>query len=211
MHRNKILEPSSAQFRIDAAGWAIGAEHLPSPNFDARAEGTEIALLVIHNISLPPSQFGGPYIADLFLNKLDYDADPYFDQLRPLRVSAHFLIRRDGTVMQFVSAHDRAWHAGVSSFCGQERCNDFSIGIELEGTDFVAFADAQYNALAALTIALKSAYPLKHVTGHEDIAPGRKTDPGPFFDWTEYQARYRLLQKQANTGEAAPDLAFRLM
>jgi len=211
MHRNKTLEPSSPQFRIDDRGWATGAEHLPSPNFDARAEGTKIALLVIHNISLPPSQFGGPYIADLFLNKLDYDADPYFDQLRPLRVSAHFLIRRDGAVMQFVSAHDRAWHAGVSSFCGQERCNDFSIGIELEGTDFTAFADAQYNALAALTVALKAAYPLMHVTGHEDIAPGRKTDPGPFFDWAEYQARYRLQQKQANTGEAAPDLAFRVM
>ncbi len=205
------MEPSSPQFRIDDRGWATGAEHLPSPNFDARAEGTKIALLVIHNISLPPSQFGGPYIADLFLNKLDYDADPYFDQLRPLRVSAHFLIRRDGAVMQFVSAHDRAWHAGVSSFCGQERCNDFSIGIELEGTDFTAFADAQYNALAALTVALKAAYPLMHVTGHEDIAPGRKTDPGPFFDWAEYQARYRLQQKQANTGEAAPDLAFRVM
>lgn len=211
MHRNKTLATSSPQFQIDAAGWAVGAQHLPSPNFDARAEGTEIALLVIHNISLPPAQFGGPYIADLFLNKLDYDADPYFDQLRPLRVSAHFLIRRDGAVMQFVSAHDRAWHAGVSSFCGQERCNDFSIGVELEGTDFAAFADAQYSALAALTVALKAAYPLQHVTGHEDIAPGRKTDPGPFFDWAEYQVRYRSLQKQANTGEAAPDLAFRLM
>ncbi len=211
MHRNKTLATSSPQFQIDAAGWAVGAQHLPSPNFDARAQGTEIALLVIHNISLPPAQFGGPYIADLFLNKLDYDADPYFDQLRPLRVSAHFLIRRDGAVMQFVSAHDRAWHAGVSSFCGQERCNDFSIGVELEGTDFAAFADAQYSALAALTVALKAAYPLQHVTGHEDIAPGRKTDPGPFFDWEEYQVRYRSLQKQANAGEAAPDLAFRLM
>ena len=160
---------------------------------------------------MPPAQFGGPYIADLFLNKLDYDADPYFDQLRPLHVSAHFLIRRDGSVLQFVSAHDRAWHAGVSSFCGRERCNDFSIGIELEGTDFHAFADVQYSVLAALTVALKAAYPLKNVSGHEDIAPGRKTDPGPFFDWSEYQARYRMQQKLANTGEAAPDLAFRLM
>lgn len=211
MPRNKTVRQPSSEFHIDAAGWAVGAQHLPSPNFDARAEGTEIALLVIHNISLPPSQFGGPYIADLFLNKLDYDADPYFDQLRPLRVSAHFLIRRDGTVLQFVSAHDRAWHAGASSFCGQERCNDFSIGIELEGTDFEAFADAQYTVLAALTVALKAAYPLMNVTGHEHIAPGRKTDPGPFFDWVEYQARYRVQQKRANTGEAAPDLAFRLM
>lgn len=211
MHRNKTLHKQSHSFQIDAAGWAVGAQHLPSPNFDARAEGTEIALLVIHNISLPPGQFGGPFIADLFLNQLDYEADPYFDQLRPLRVSAHFLIRRDGAVLQFVSANDRAWHAGVSSFCGQERCNDFSIGIELEGTDFEAFADAQYAALAALTLALKTAYPLMHVAGHEHIAPGRKTDPGPFFDWRGYEARYRLLQKQANPGQAAPDLAFRLM
>lgn len=211
MHRNKTLHKQSHSFQIDAAGWAVGAQHLPSPNFDARAEGTEIALLVIHNISLPPGQFGGPFIADLFLNQLDYEADPYFDQLRPLRVSAHFLIRRDGAVLQFVSANDRAWHAGVSSFCGQERCNDFSIGIELEGTDFEAFADAQYAALAALTLALKTAYPLMHVTGHEHIAPGRKTDPGPFFDWSGYEARYRLLQKQANPGQAAPNLAFRLM
>ena len=211
MHRNKTLHKQSHSFQIDAAGWAVGAQHLPSPNFDARAEGTENALLVIHNISLPPGQFGGPFIADLFLNQLDYEADPYFDQLRPLRVSAHFLIRRDGAVLQFVSANDRAWHAGVSSFCGQERCNDFSIGIELEGTDFEAFADAQYAALAALTLALKTAYPLMHVTGHEHIAPGRKTDPGPFFDWSGYEARYRLLQKQANPGQAAPDLAFRLM
>lgn len=211
MHRNKTLHKQPHSFQIDAAGWAVDAQHLPSPNFDARAEGTEIALLVIHNISLPPGQFGGPFIADLFLNQLDYEADPYFDQLRPLRVSAHFLIRRDGAVLQFVSANDRAWHAGVSSFCGQERCNDFSIGIELEGTDFEAFADAQYAALAALTLALKTAYPLMHVTGHEHIAPGRKTDPGPFFDWSGYEARYRLLQKQANPGQAAPDLAFRLM
>ncbi|ABR89216.1 Negative regulator of beta-lactamase expression [Janthinobacterium sp. Marseille] len=211
MHRNKTLHKSSLAFQIDAAGWAVGAQHLPSPNFDARVEGTEIALLVIHNISLPPGQFGGPFIADLFLNRLDYEADPYFDQLRPLRVSAHFLIRRDGTVMQFVSANDRAWHAGASSFCGQERCNDFSIGIELEGTDFEAFADEQYAALAALTVALKAAYPLLHVTGHEHIAPGRKTDPGPFFDWAGYEERYLVQQKRANTGQAAPELAFRLM
>ncbi len=211
MHRNKTLHKPSLAFQIDAAGWAVGAQHLPSPNFDARVEGTEIALLVIHNISLPPGQFGGPFIADLFLNQLDYEADPYFDQLRPLRVSAHFLIRRDGTVMQFVSANDRAWHAGASSFCGQERCNDFSIGIELEGTDFEAFADEQYAALAALTVALKAAYPLLHVTGHEHIAPGRKTDPGPFFDWAGYEAHYRVQQKRANTGQAAPELTFRLM
>ncbi|CAL62888.1 N-acetylmuramoyl-L-alanine amidase [Herminiimonas arsenicoxydans] len=181
----------------------------------------DISLLVIHNISLPPEQFGGPFIADLFLNQLDYAADPYFEQLKLLRVSAHFLIRRDGNVMQFVSARDRAWHAGASSFCGQERCNDFSIGIELEGTDFQPFEEAQYIALASLTVALKQAYPLRHVSGHEQIAPGRKTDPGPFFNWTEYQALYRkkyaewresamqkLTEKQLQDRTAPGDLQF---
>ena len=187
----------SLPFQIGANGWAGDVVRLPSPNFDPRAEGTEIALLVIHNISLPPGQFGGPFIADLFLNQLDYDADPYFDQLKPLRVSAHFLIRRDGMVMQFVSANDRAWHAGASSFCGQERCNDFSIGIELEGTDFEPFEPAQYAALALLTDALRQAYPLRHVVGHEQIAPGRKTDPGPFFDWADYQERYHKVRSQS--------------
>jgi AmpD protein len=167
----------------------------PSPNFDVRPDGTAIDLLVIHNISLPPGQFGGPFIADLFGNRLDCDAHPYFDQLRAMRVSAHFLIQRDGMVMQFVSANDRAWHAGVSSFRGQERCNDFSIGIELEGSDFEAFEPAQYDALAALTLALQERYPLANVAGHEHIAPCRKTDPGPFFDWTRF--RKSLIQKEA--------------
>ena len=187
----------SLPFQIGANGWAADVVRLPSPNFDQRAEGMEIALLVIHNISLPPGQFGGPFIADLFLNQLDYDVHPYFDQLKPLRVSAHFLIRRDGMVMQFVSANDRAWHAGASSFCGQERCNDFSIGIELEGTDFEPFEPAQYAALALLTDALRQAYPLRHVAGHEQIAPGRKTDPGPFFDWADYQERYHKVRSQS--------------
>lgn len=183
-----MMQPS---FHIGADGWSRDALHTPSPNFDARPAGADIALLVIHNISLPPGQFGGPYIADLFQNRLDHDAHPYFDQLRPLRVSAHFLIRRDGAVMQFVSASDRAWHAGVSSFCGRERCNDYAIGIELEGTDFVPFEDIQYRMLAALTAALRAVYPLTDVAGHEHVAPGRKTDPGPFFDWTCYEAYYR--------------------
>lgn len=175
------------RFAIDADGWASGVTRLPSPNCDARAEGTAIDLLVIHNISLPPGQFGGSHVGDLFLNCLDCDAHPYFDQLRTLRVSAHFLIRRDGEVMQFVAAGDRAWHAGQSRFRGRERCNDFSIGIELEGTDFEAFEDAQYAALAELTEALRTRYPLTAVTGHEHIAPGRKTDPGPYFDWVRYR------------------------
>ena len=181
------------RFQIGEDGWAADAVRRPSPNFDARAEGTPVSLLVIHNISLPPGQFGGPYIEDLFCNRLDCDAHPYFDQLRTLRVSAHFLIRRDGEVMQFVSAGDRAWHAGVSSFCGRERCNDFSIGIELEGTDFEAFDPRQYESLASLTLALCLRYPLTDVAGHEHIAPGRKTDPGPCFDWGHF--RKSLIQK----------------
>ncbi len=196
----------ASSIAIDADGWASNAVRLPSPNFDRRAEGTEIALLVVHNISLPPGEFGGPYIADLFLNRLDFDAHPYFDQLRSLRVSAHFLIRRDGALVQFVSAHDRAWHAGVSAFCGRERCNDFSIGIELEGTDDRPFEPAQYDTLAALTAALRVAYPLADVMGHEDIAPGRKTDPGPCFDWQRYERDYLALEKTTvevaeNTGQ----------
>jgi AmpD protein len=174
-------------FGIDASGWCTGVVQSPSPNFDARPAPGKVDLLVIHNISLPPGQFGGGYIEELFGNRLDYEADPYFDQLRALRVSAHFLIRRDGVVMQFVSCNDRAWHAGTSSFCGRERCNDFSIGIELEGSDFVPFSDAQYQNLVSLTEALQASYPLQSVMGHEHIAPGRKTDPGPFFDWVRYQ------------------------
>lgn len=203
------MHPTSVRFQLDHAGWASGAVRLPSSNFDARGEGVPVSLLVIHNISLPPGEFGGPYIADLFLNRLDCDAHPYFEQLRSLRVSAHFLIRRDGEVVQFVSANDRAWHAGASSFCGRERCNDFSIGIELEGTDFVPFEDAQYASLAALTAALKGAYPLQDVTGHEHIAPGRKTDPGPFFEWPRYESDYRaLLTPEKKSGGENADLRF---
>lgn len=175
------------QFHLGEDGWAAGVTCSPSPNFDVRAEGAAVSLLVIHNISLPPGEFGGSYIEDLFLNRLDCDAHPYFDQLRALRVSAHFLIRRDGAVTQFVSANDRAWHAGMSTFCGRERCNDFSIGIELEGTDFEAFDPRQYESLASLTLALCARYPLVDVAGHEHIAPGRKTDPGPFFDWPHFR------------------------
>ncbi|AIY43588.1 N-acetylmuramoyl-L-alanine amidase [Collimonas arenae] len=176
-------------FEVGADGWCRPDEVVrqSSPNCDARPDGNVIDLLVIHNISLPPGQFGGSYIADLFGNRLAYDAHPYFEQLRPLRVSSHFLILRDGGVIQFVSANERAWHAGASSFDGRERCNDFSIGIELEGTDFEKFSEMQYGALAALTYALLLRYPLAAVAGHEHIAAGRKTDPGPFFDWTQYQ------------------------
>lgn len=182
--------PVPARFNIAADGWCDQARRQPSPNFDARADGTVTDLLVIHNISLPPGQFGGPYIGELFCNQLDCDAHPYFDQLRPLRVSAHFVIQRDGVLIQFVSANDRAWHAGISSFHGRERCNDFSIGIELEGTDFEPFTDLQYRVLAPLTAALRQRYPLTDVVGHEHIAPGRKTDPGAFFDWARFQKNF---------------------
>ena len=177
----------ASPFKINADGWCEGSDWRPSSNCDTRPEGCAISLLLIHNISLPPDQFGGPYIADLFGNRLDYDAHPYFEQLRPLRVSAHFLIRRDGSVMQFVSTDARAWHAGVSAFAGRERCNDFSIGIEMEGSDFRPFEDAQYAALVQLTNALLVRYPLADLAGHEHVAPGRKTDPGPYFDWLRYR------------------------
>ncbi|MDP3842418.1 MAG: 1,6-anhydro-N-acetylmuramyl-L-alanine amidase AmpD [Oxalobacteraceae bacterium] len=174
-------------FEVAADGWCRQALRIVSPNCDARPPGTEIDLLVIHNISLPPGQFGGERICELFTNQLDCDAHPYFEQLRALRVSAHFLIRRDGAVVQFVSVNDRAWHAGMSSFGARQQCNDFSIGIELEGTDFEPYAEPQYLALAGLTRALQARYRLTDVAGHAHIAAGRKTDPGPFFDWRHYR------------------------
>ena len=173
-------------------GWVQGVKHAPSPHFDTRPEQQAISLLVIHNISLPPGEFGGPYIEDLFLGRLDCTAHPFFEQLDGLRVSAHCLIRRDGSLVQFVDFNHRAWHAGVSCFDGIERCNDFSIGIELEGTDTQDYSEAQYTCLHALTTSILKAYPEinpERITGHEHIAPGRKTDPGPAFDWEKYKAR----------------------
>jgi AmpD protein len=163
------------------------AEWVASPNFDARPAGTKISLLVIHNISLPPGEFGGEGIFRLFTNTLDSAAHPYYATLSGLRVSSHFLVRRDGALVQFVSCLDRAWHAGVSSWCGRERCNDFSIGVELEGTDDHPYADAQYRALAELTRALRQRHPISDIAGHAEISPGRKTDPGPAFDWLRYR------------------------
>lgn len=159
---------------------------MPSPNWDRRPSAAKIDLLVIHNISLPPGEFGGDAITRLFTNALDVDAHPYYAQLRGLRVSAHFLIRRDGGIIQFVPCLSRAWHAGVSRWRGRERCNDFSIGIEMEGTDAERFTDVQYRALVRLTRKLRSAYPIRDIVGHSDIAPERKTDPGPCFDWKRY-------------------------
>jgi AmpD protein len=176
--------------KLDAQAWletTTGISLRPSPNFNERPEGTDVSLLVIHNISLPPGQFGTPFVADLFLNQLDLNADPWFtENLQGLTVSAHFVIDRTGHVTQFVACDKRAWHAGVSRHAGREQCNDFSIGIELEGTDTLAYTDAQYDALAAVTQCLRAHYPLTAVRGHCDIAPGRKTDPGEAFDWTRY-------------------------
>lgn len=176
--------------KLDAQSWlepAAGITLRPSPNFNERPADSAISLLVIHNISLPPGQFGTPFVADLFLNQLDLRADPWFkEHLQGLTVSAHFFIDRAGHVTQFVSCDARAWHAGVSQHAGREQCNDFSIGIELEGTDTLAYTAAQYTALAALTQCLRARYPLTAVRGHCDIAPERKTDPGPAFDWVRY-------------------------
>lgn len=167
-------------------GWIDGIAHVPSPNFNARPAG-EVSLLVIHNISLPPGCFGGGEVQRFFCNALPADGHPFFATIADLRVSAHFLIERDGAVTQFVSCRDRAWHAGVSCFEGREGCNDFSLGIELEGTDTQPYSDAQYAALVALARLLMQGYPEitpARLCGHSDIAPGRKTDPGPAFDWS---------------------------
>ncbi|MBT9590574.1 MAG: 1,6-anhydro-N-acetylmuramyl-L-alanine amidase AmpD [Thiobacillus sp.] len=172
-----------APLSLDTAGWLSTAHPLPSPNCDTRPEGRAIELIVIHNISLPPGVFDGDAVIELFTNRLDWDAHPYYQSIHDLKVSAHFFIRRDGSLIQFVPCSLRAWHAGVSSWQGRERCNDFSIGIELEGTDDLPFTHAQYASLAPLIRQLKQAYPIQAVVGHSDIAAGRKTDPGPHFDW----------------------------
>lgn len=176
--------------RIDPQGWLEQVERCPSPNFNARPTG-EISLLVIHNISLPPGQFGTGCVQQFFLNRLDSQAHPFFAEIAGLQVSAHFLIERSGQVTQFVSCLERAWHAGQSVFSGRSGCNDFAIGIELEGTDQTPYADAQYAALQALTRACMLRYPQitpERICGHSDIAPDRKTDPGPAFDWARFRA-----------------------
>ena len=172
--------------QIDSDGLLLGARYIPSPNCDRRPEGNSVELLVIHNINLPPGEFGGPGIIDLFTNKLDPAVHPYYREIVDLRVSSHFLIRCDGEIIQFVSCELRAWHAGDSNWRGRSRCNDYSLGVELEGTDHMPFEDAQYKRLAGLTRALKAKYPIASIVGHSDIAPGRKTDPGPCFNWALY-------------------------
>ncbi|MDH4402446.1 MAG: 1,6-anhydro-N-acetylmuramyl-L-alanine amidase AmpD [Burkholderiaceae bacterium] len=185
------MPTGSTLFTLDKQGWlapSVDVTLRPSPNFNERPSDTAVSLLVVHNITLPPGQFGTPYITDLFLNQLDIAADPWFVNVEGLKVSAHFVIDRLGHINQFVSCDDRAWHAGASSFEGREQCNDFSIGVELEGTDDVPFEAVQYERLAALTQCLRGRYPLTAATGHSDIAPGRKTDPGPCFDWSHFSA-----------------------
>ena len=180
-----------ASLHLDDKGWIREARQIPSPNCDARETGPA-ELVVIHNISLPPYRYGSPAVEQLFTNRLEPQDDPFFAQIHQLKVSAHFFIRRSGQLLQFVPVQQRAWHAGVSSWQGRERCNDFSIGIEMEGCDFEPFADAQYQMLIGLLRELQVHLPLRGMTGHEHIAPGRKTDPGPFFDWGRVRAEIDL-------------------
>lgn len=176
--------------QVDAAGWLPGAERIPSPNCDARPAGEPVRLIVIHAISLPPGGFGGKAVIDLFTNQLDPAAHPYFATIADRRVSAHCFIRRDGHLVQFVSCLERAWHAGLSCWRSRERCNDFSLGIELEGDDYSAFEPAQYAMLNMLITALHQRFPIEACVGHADIAPGRKTDPGPWFEWSRIAAAH---------------------
>jgi AmpD protein len=170
--------------------WLDAVKHTPSPNFDARPDNCSIDLLVIHNISLPPGVFSGDDVEAFFLNHLDHSKHYFFEEIRELKVSSHLFIRRNGDAQQFVDLDDRAWHAGQSTWQGKERCNDFSIGIELEGTDDQPFTEAQYATLIQLTQQIQQHYPAiknERIVGHSDIAPGRKTDPGPLFDWSRYR------------------------
>ncbi len=168
---------------FSADGWYLECKHLASPNFNSRPKNTSEHIIVIHSISLPPGIYNNNYIEDFFLNQLDVDAHPYFLEIKDLKVSAHFLIKRTGELIQFVSCNDRAWHAGESHYQGKESCNDFSIGIELEGDDETPYEDDQYIKLIELLGCLKKEYNIQDVVGHSDIAPSRKTDPGPLFDW----------------------------
>ena len=191
---------SGAGITVDrASGWLEPVRRVPSPNCDARPAGVAPELIVVHGISLPPGEFGGPWIDHLFTNTLPRGVHPYFEEIADRRVSAHVLIRRTGELTQYVPFHQRAWHAGASQWCGRFACNDFSIGIELEGTDDTPYEEAQYSSLASLIGLLCATYPSlseERITGHSDIAPGRKTDPGPAFDWP----RLRTLVKMQRMG-----------
>lgn len=184
------IRPDTCEPAVDwqwREGWLQAARPCPSPNHGPRPPGTVVDLIVIHSISLPPGKYGGPEVEQLFTNRLDWDAHPYFGQIRGMEVSAHFFIRRDGELVQFVDSDARAWHAGASCWQGRGNCNDHSIGIELEGLEGDRFEPAQYTTLANLCASLCARYPIAHLAGHEHIAPGRKQDPGTGFEWTRLQ------------------------
>lgn len=199
----------SAPLRVDAEGWFAGIRRAPSPHADERPPGGRAELVVIHGVSLPPGEFGGPWVEDFFVGRLDVSRHPYFAEIATLRVAPHVFVQRNGAAVQFVSCLRRAWHAGRSQWHGREECNDFSIGIELEGTDDIPYTDMQYGALAQLVPALRKAYPDigdDAVVGHCDVAPGRKTDPGPAFDWQRLarllaRAGYNLTRSPIPDGE----------
>lgn len=189
---------------IDTEGHLTPVRYIPSPNCDERPDRNDISLLVIHAISLPPEEFGGESVIELFTNQLDPQAHPYYQTLTDLKVSSHFFIRRDGEIIQFVPCSLRAWHAGASSWQGRSRCNDFSIGIELEGSDNQPFEPVQYTRLTKLTRTLQARYPIRHIVGHADIASQRKTDPGPYFDWQGYRQAIGL-NPAVNRSQASQD------
>lgn len=177
------MNTQDKNFKIDEDGFIYCANQIDSPNHDSRPLNQKISLIVIHSISLPPNKFGNSYIEDFFTNKLDVNEDPYFKKIQHLNVSSHFLIKRKGELIQFVSCLKRAWHAGTSSWKDVNNCNDFSVGIELEGSDIMKYEDIQYEVLIKLIKSLYESYPIEDIVGHNDISPGRKTDPGKFFDW----------------------------
>lgn len=193
------MAPSPLRLHVDRCGVVRAAAQIASPNCDARPAGVKISLLVIHGISLPRGDFGGPWIVELFTNRLNVGAHPSFASLADRRVSAHFLIRREGSLAQFVSCAMRAWHAGASSWRGREGCNDFSIGVELEGTDDVPYEDLQYATLAGLTRALRRRYRIRDIVGHSQIAPQRKTDPGPAFEWERFRRMIAPRHRRTST------------
>ncbi len=187
-HMDKHFSSTDIHQPFWTKGWYRFAKHCASPNFGSRPANTSVNLVVVHSISLPPNEFGNDFIEQFFNNDLDHKAHPYFKQLEGIKVSSHFLIKRDGRLLQFVSCLDRAWHAGVSNFKGRDNCNDFSIGIELEGAEFGGtFEDIQYESLTSLCTNLLQEFPIAHFAGHEHVAPGRKKDPGPGFNWNLFQ------------------------
>jgi len=194
MDQNVTIKKMRQLNMISQDGWYKSAQKCMSPNYDNRSDGNDISLLVIHNISLPPGRFDGCYIEQLFTGSLDADEHPFFKSIATLKVSAHCLIRRNGHVVQFVSFNHRAWHAGKSSFAGRDKCNDYSIGIELEGSEWICYTDEQYEALVTLTRAIQDKYPMitkKRITGHQYIAPLRKNDPGLTFNWSYYRKQLK--------------------